>query len=598
VASLAQAAPQTGISDDRPSWAPPASAVGVSAILKFNERQLVFSASSGTELDAYQDPDRKFVQRCILCTDPALPGFRAYYRPDANGNREEWVFEYGDPWAATIGNLGAYTTVITRADGSTQTVSVPEHFWYSRWRWQSAPRPVRRTVADLTAANLIPHFDPSGLSSGSLARIPTYTPMAYCGLPPDEGVTGDYPGIGIITGWQAQYLTRERAESLWRNHAEASGTMQWHVRDPKTGAPFSLVTYANATMYAASEGSPYFAGTKKNRPDSGHLPSLSYVPFLLTGDPYHLEELQFVANAMLLSATPKYRLSDNGRYCAWPLRAIGQTVVAMPDSVPSWMLPRSYFEGWLTKFRDYLHVRVANTTDPWCYVFHAMPDYGQATLRDPGKSGDHVWQHAMISLVVGWLVSAGRSEWRPIAEWSIRSEVDRASATSGYMRSHPSPYHIRMRNASVLASAMSASDKSLVLQYPDTFAPGETVTIDAETLTLGTSGDGLTWSIAARPTPSAHAVNNAVYGRKFTSWTELMASNRLTNPSKWVAPSGDTLAEPVNDLTYPGYHRAALAQAMRAGLSVPGLAESFAWLDAQVRANTRAHPIRENWSVV
>src|SRR6185436_2982719 len=114
------------------------------------------------------------------------------------------------------------------------------------------------------------------------------------------------------------------------------------------------------------------------------------------------------------------------------------------------------------------------------------------------------------------------------------------------------------------------------LQYLDTFTAGETITIDqVETLILVSSSDRLTWSVT-RSNPKAHAVNTIVLRRKFTSWSELVASNVLTLPGKWPPTgwSNDTLFD--TDLTYAGYHRAALAQAVRAKLSVPGLAESFA----------------------
>ena len=67
--------------------------------------------------------------------------------------------------------------------------------------------------AQLVALDLIPCIDTAGLVTGGLATVSAYAPMALCGIPADQGQTGGYPGLGIMTGWQAQYLTRGAPKS-------------------------------------------------------------------------------------------------------------------------------------------------------------------------------------------------------------------------------------------------------------------------------------------------------------------------------------------------------------------------------------------------
>jgi len=576
------------------------------AVIVMNGTTYEFHPADGRELDPYHDPQGDFVMRCVVCTHAGLAHFRVYYRPDEASNREEWVFELGNPWAQSIFNMGGYTATITRHDGSTETITVPAHYWHSRWRWQSAPRPVRRTAAQLAAANLIPAIDVTGLAMGKILTLSTYAPMSYCGIPADMGQTGGYPGLGVITGWQAQYLARGAPESSFRTHGEVSGSYQWHVRDPDTGAPLDIVDdYPNATLYSEKDGDPYIRKNNTNRPDQGHLPSLAYVPWLLTGDPYFLEAMQFSANHMQLMLTPKSRMMVMGRYLAWPMRAIFEICASCPDVVPSWMLPRDYWEYWLGVCAGHIDARAANNSDPFCYFFHTIQEAGQDSEKDPTPSGDHVWQQAFLGQVVSWIACL-RPDWLDRAEWLIRSEIDRASATSGWCRSRCSPYHMRMQACSVLAAEVSATATTLRLKYKDVFCPGETVVLGNgagnETMTLGeTSDGGLTWEIARRGnTPCAHPVSREVFGRKFTNWQEATESNVLVYG--WTGTdNNDQLPDSTSDLTYPSYHRCALAQGLHAGLEVPGLQDAYAWLDQEVRrlaAAPKNLPVGDNWAVM
>jgi len=564
----------------------------------------VFLASEGQALDSYTDPDGHFVQDNIVCTNPGLPHMLVFYRPDRSGDREEWVFEHGLPQnTAQAANLPTYTCVITRRDGATAVIEAPSgHYWFGRWRWQSAPRPVRRSYAQLSAQNLIPHLNTTGLANGPILTVNEYKPMATCGMPTNMGTTGAYPGLGIITGWQAQYLVRGAPETAWRNQAEAINGYAVFVRDPDTLAPAPgdiINDWPSANMYSASEGTPYIAkGPSPLRTDQGHLPSMSYIPFLLTGDPYHLEAMQFVTNYQQLSLPADSRCMVMGRYWAWPTRAIAECVAATPAVAPSWLLPKSYWEHWLDTHRGYIEDRMANSSDPYCYVFHTILESGQTTELDPSKSGDHVWQQGFVDLTAAWIAS-WREEWIEPAEWLIHSCIDRASATSGWCRARCSPYHMRLQNASILATAMDKTSTGLTIKYVQRFRPGMSVTIDSETMVLGDSDDQLTWDIASRPKPADHPANRAVYGTKCLSWGEAADLNILTYDWGADVADNDHLAPSVTDLTYQSYQRAALAQAIHAGLEVPGLHDAYTWLDGEMRrlVSTKGMTVGDNWAI-
>ena len=161
------------------------------------------------------------------------------------------------------------------------------------------------------------------------------------------------------------------------------------------------------------------------------------MPFLLTGDPYYLEEMQFWANENMLALPANSRFMVAGRYLAWPTRAIAEAYRARPRQCPTGYCPRAT-EKMARPVPGYIETRAGNQADPFMYLFHTVQEAGQDSDKDPVPSGDHVWQQNMLELVAAWLASWD-ADWVAPAEWLLQSAVARASATSGWARSHPSP---------------------------------------------------------------------------------------------------------------------------------------------------------------
>lgn len=576
---------------------PPEPTATAYIVISDGTRSAMLDPAGGEVLEDYVDPWDQFIQRCIRCTHDDLPGWTFWYRPDADGSREEWVIELGDTREIHPANSAAYGIQVHDLQGGVHDVSLSTHNWFGRWRWESAPRPVRATYDYLRQHGLLPYYDPSQVRVPGIDTVPGYEPMSLCGLPADEGQTGAYPGIGPNTGWQVQHIMRGAPESSFRNHGEAAGTMQWCVRDPVSHAPVDIVNqYPNASFYGG-KGNPQLYKTGPTQPDNGHLPSIAYAAYLLTGDVYHLEHMQFMANYMLLKNPPDGRFYFAGRYVAWPGRALGECYLGMVPghTYPSWLLPRDYWKHWLDYVRDQLNSRARDKTDPFYYLFHTVPEWGQASDKDPSKTGDHVWQQGMLCWMACWLAQS-LDDWVEAAEWLLGGQIARCSPTSGWARSHPAPYHLRMRCASVLAAELSASGTVLQMQYQDTFMPGETVLIDSEQILLESTQDYLTWNIQRHRNGTAAAVHPAkrvIYGRKFTSWCEAKASNALVYG--WTDTDADM--PPSNfDPTYPSYMRTALAQGINAGLEVPGLVEAYQWIDDMMRTRSSAQ-VYDCWSV-
>ncbi|HBF49218.1 MAG TPA: hypothetical protein DDX04_01205, partial [Massilia sp.] len=135
--------------------------------------------------------------------------------------------------------------------------------------------------------------------------------------------TGGRNDIGLLPGWGAMYLLSmdPRAREVTLGRADRAGSWSIHYRDRQTGRPISLIDFPYMTIL----GNP---GDTRNRKtgkleafprcpksacktpyahDTAHQPAFAYLPYLVTGDHYYLEELQFWAMYNVFATNPGYR---------------------------------------------------------------------------------------------------------------------------------------------------------------------------------------------------------------------------------------------------------------------------------------------------
>ncbi|MHB1206366.1 MAG: hypothetical protein ACYCZX_12410 [Rhodospirillaceae bacterium] len=525
---------------------PGASGLPLSAIVQMDGGTFRFDAADGEDQGDFVSPIGGFTQRCLRVTRTDCP-LVVYFRPDSAGGRQEVVFELGDLWAGTPRHLGAYRVVISGA-GREQAIDIPRHFWFSRWRWQSAPRPVVAAPAALIAKGLLPPYELETKGAKGLPEAPaptekgraiglgtpsrglaaaSYRPMELAGVEPHMGATGERADIGLVTEAQARYICTGASGALaaLRAQAEAAGTLPWHMRDSRTGAPVDLDAHATMSWYPdRAVGKPQIEVPKSDISiDAAHQPSLAYLPYLLTGDPYHLEDLQFAANYNRGWFAPEYRLSiPQTRAFAWSLRTLAQAALVTPASTPRWLMPRGYWTRDLARTRDWFTQHYVQSGDVLRRVFRITDN--PASSRDegpttPAGTWSAPWMDEFLAASLGWMVMMGYEDWRPAFLWKVASTLARTDGKSGWARAHATPYRIILR-----------------------------------------------------PAVSAPYVE---------SWAEAYAlTSRLWN---WPPPTDDIVG---NDLTYFIYTRGVLTIAAKLG--VAGARENLAWLDGQLRARRAA----------
>jgi len=526
-------------------------------------KTLTFEQTAASKLGDYVG---EFVHQ--QCQAQRQDEWTVFFRPDADGNRAEIVVERGNNLQQGDDLLDPYSATIKSGSAVVATIAVPFHYWMSRWRWQSAPRPIVRTPADLLRKRLIIPFSAAllyglprwqGLDNTTI--VPTYRgPMDFTEINFGGG-PGERDDIGLVTEPCAQYLLNQSEASLATilAQAEGVGSFPLHWRDPDSNAPIDWKTSPRAAKIQGSgllpvsfprcldkggKGSPppepavsavpggslkerkywvqatylyrdgesvgspqasitvppnhllavsspppaaeaalgwhVYVGTSPNKVEARrqtgfannmiplnfgtnwlqrsapalagglfdgwdlsttHHPMPSYIPYLLTDDPYYLEETQAIGNFVIqyfgwnrgTIGVGIVGLSE-ARDLAWGLRSILMSLLATPDNAPGWLLPKQYWRDRLRENREFL--RRYQESDALVFkVFHACPI----------AQSIEAWQHGYLLFVLGLMkYNGGFAEWDDFYEWVLGSILPMMTEGSGWCRQVPTLYGYRI----------------------------------------------------------------------------------------------------------------------------------------------------------
>ncbi len=270
-----------------------------------------------------------------------------------------------DFWAGTIG----YDAAVKSGEDVVFERKGVEHERLSRWRrvfWWPGPPPavhVAHDPAQLTASRALPNYD-LGLDVPEKALAEIAARWSQCR---DEllgngflckymPTTGGREEIGPYPRWTVCYLLSmdSRAKRAVLGNGDLAGSWPIHVRNSRTGRLMTIDERPRFWLDERGEDRPNFRPDRKPRagkglelsPDVAHQGSFAYVPYLVTGDYYYLEEAAFWANYCLISQWPHPReggrgiMSDQIRGNAWGLRNIADAGYIAPDGSPE----AKYFE--------------------------------------------------------------------------------------------------------------------------------------------------------------------------------------------------------------------------------------------------------------
>lgn len=361
-------------------------------------------------------------------------------------------------------NPRSYQYAVTITSHGKQVFASDKLVQQSRTRWrqvfwwdQAADANVRFDIADLKAARAIPNYAARDIDMGERYRqfaTKNHGPMQTGIIYPAMPVTGQRPDIGPLPGWTVAWLlTMDRhAAEIMLSAGDLSGSFPSHYRNEKTGRPstsedfpkisthYNFVGHGNGNLPLAD-----LAGLSKPfTAEPAHEPSLAFVPYLVTGERYYLEELQFWSQWNAWGTAPEYHGYAKGligwdqiRGQGWSLRTLAQAAYVTPDGDP--------LKGPLLREMkanaDWYDAAYAN--NPQANIFHVA-------LR-ASDAADSVapWMDDYLTWAAQYAVGLGFGELRNFARWKGVFAVQRMTnpdycyvmATKYYMKVMDRPHH-------------------------------------------------------------------------------------------------------------------------------------------------------------
>ncbi len=358
--------------------------------------------------------------------------------------------------------------------GGTQvdTITALTHFHHARWHknfWWGTAAPqvhLKHNIDYLIASKAVSNYDRSVVPAESaIANMVTGItgktgPMKVGLADPYMPGTGGRIDIGPLPGWHVLYLLSmdKRAKDVMLSIADGSGSWPIHYRDEtdsndmpvrldKTGndpvlnTPYknisvnsNLVSSGPLPVPRCANGSATLCVTPLT-PEASHEPSLAYLPYLVTGEYFYLEELQFWAAWNPLGTGAEYRNYEKGlvkwdqpRGQAWHLRTLGQVAYITPDAHPM----KQYLNTIVTNNLSYYNSVYNNVSNP-----NSMGIVGVSNLAlgefnpihyeslQGVNTGISTFQDDFFTWSVGYLAELGFSDAQPLLAWKSKFSVGR-----------------------------------------------------------------------------------------------------------------------------------------------------------------------------
>jgi hypothetical protein len=428
-----------------------------------------------------------------------------YYGPAMNGIQlvfDVWSPATGTPHVDVIfhndsadnPDIDTRTYDVTIALAGTQVYQARSVWHYAHAVWHKvvgAANPPPRIVPDIQLmkdTGAIPNYARISPDPGEMAKFRPQRlddgapPLDSAGLTMYMGTTGGRADIGPLPAWAVFYLldpSRQNANTLFAT-ADAAGAVPWHVRDPKTNGPIDIDTYPNVWLDGRGQAvagilaRKYYVSDTKWVPDDAHQPSLTYLPYLLTGSQYYRDELAMQAGYVLLAIDPAYRkgsagltLASQTRAIAWDLRTLANAAFILPAGAQS-----RYFRS---KLQENLREIVRRYIDG-----HELDGAGEIKGYIPGPyavdGATPPWQDDYILIVLGWIDRMGIADAKPVIEWMTNFAAGLfTNAARGYDPIYGTPYFLYVREPETgqLIGTWAAAFKRTftkpvtALNYPD-----------------------------------------------------------------------------------------------------------------------------------
>jgi hypothetical protein len=380
--------------------------------------------------------------------------------------RIEFIVENDKTWVSASNHT--YDVDLQVAGKSVYSKTGLTHYNHARWHqytwWDAAHAPdinVQLNASTLINSRAVPNYDvtlvPTEGNITDLTKLISAAntgPMTVGPVTPYMPMTGGRSDIGSMPSWSAIWLLTmdKRARDVMMAAADGSGSWSIHMRDEQTDYPIRTDNAKNALISThgnlsssgplpvprcvtsvACNGSSFVA-------DTAHEPALDYLPYLVTGDYYYLEELQFWAAYNPLETAPGYNGNGKGllrwqqmRGQAWSLRTLGEAAYITPDNHPL----KGYFTTQVEANLDWYNQTyvIGNPNNLGAY-----DGSGEGAFKVEGTSP---WQDDFLTWSFGRLNELGFTNALPILKWKSKYPVGRMTAP-GFCWIMASSYGLRL----------------------------------------------------------------------------------------------------------------------------------------------------------
>jgi hypothetical protein len=347
------------------------------------------------------------------------------------------------------------------------------HLTQARWRklfWWGGDAPTvdaQLNTPYLIASRAVPNYDQtvrigetalSGMASRSAGS--TSEPMGAGLALPYMPTTGAHEDIGILPGWTTSYVMTmdKRAREAMLITGDGAGSFSMHYRDQNTDRPVSLSNYPYMSLYGrvgdtynpVAKRTEWFpaCGGDCSTPytfDISHQPSLAYVPYLVTGDYYYLEEMQFWAMLDTFASNPAYRENIKGlvipeqlRGQAWALRTLAQAAYITPDND----VLKADLVTLMNNNLDWYNATYSNNASANKL---GIPVHGYSIAYN-NDTAIAPWMDDFFTSAIGHAAELGFEKAKPLLAWKAKFPVGRMTAP-GVCWVMGSPYSLTIRDS-------------------------------------------------------------------------------------------------------------------------------------------------------
>jgi len=261
------------------------------------------------------------------------------------------------------------------------------------------------------------------------------------------GGTGGRPEIGPLPRWTTRYICSQdpRLKAVTLGSGDLSGSCPVHIRDPKNDWFISVDDYPEYSFNNAATrfrkkprdtaGTPWIiAKGSYFSVDSAHQASLAYVPYLLSGDFYYLEEMGFWAARNMVQLNYAYRkraraiITGQVRGVAWALRNHVHAAALYPDGSRG----KAYFEAKLDSNLEYhkAHATAPDASPLGIFKWGARFAYtsGAAWRSMPRRYYSMAgWMHNFLAWAFGHIADHGYEKAKPTRDYLMTFSVGLAA---------------------------------------------------------------------------------------------------------------------------------------------------------------------------